>query len=123
MYERCLLRLSPRRRTSCFCSCGFNRPNACWKGISKEKDAMKRVITTMTILLCASMAGAQLPPDLGKQAKTLAMLKAEIEGLRSTDVAWRKIAWKSCLLEGLKASREQKKPMILWVFIDRPVDD
>ena len=37
--------------------------------------------------------------------------------------AWREIAWKSCLLEGLKESREKKKPVLLWVFIDRPTDD
>jgi hypothetical protein len=50
-------------------------------------------------------------------------LKAEIEALRAAKVAWREIAWKSCLLEGLKESREKKKPVLLWVFIDRPIDD
>jgi len=49
--------------------------------------------------------------------------KAEIEALKSSKVAWREIAWKSCLLEGLKESREKKKPVLLWVFIDRPIDD
>ena len=38
-------------------------------------------------------------------------------------VAWREIAWKSCLLEGLKESRAKNKPALLWVFIDRPIDD
>ncbi len=50
-------------------------------------------------------------------------VKAEVDAMREKDVAWRGIPWKSCLLDGLKASREQKKPMILWVFIDRPADD
>jgi hypothetical protein len=50
-------------------------------------------------------------------------LKAEIETLKVAKVAWREIAWKSCLLEGLKESREKKKPVLLWVFIDRPCDD
>jgi hypothetical protein len=50
-------------------------------------------------------------------------LKAEIDALKSSKVAWRAIAWKSCLLEGLKESREKKKPVLLWVFIDRPIDD
>ena len=50
-------------------------------------------------------------------------LKAKIASMRVADVAWRKIAWKTCLLDGLKASREHNKPVILWVFIDRPVDD
>lgn len=50
-------------------------------------------------------------------------LKSEIESLRAPQPAWRGIPWKSCLLEGLAASREAKKPIMLWVFIDRPVDD
>jgi hypothetical protein len=50
-------------------------------------------------------------------------LQAEIEHLKAPQVAWRQIAWKSCLIEGLKESREKKKPVLLWVFIDRPVDD
>jgi hypothetical protein len=27
------------------------------------------------------------------------------------------------LLEGLKESRAKNKPALLWVFIDRPIDD
>jgi hypothetical protein len=46
-----------------------------------------------------------------------------IRALRVEKVVWRQIAWKSCLLEGLKESRATKKPLLLWVFIDRPVDD
>jgi hypothetical protein len=49
--------------------------------------------------------------------------KAQIESLRPAKLAWREIQWKTCLLEGLKASREQGKPALLWIFIDRPVDD
>jgi hypothetical protein len=84
---------------------------------------MKRAMAGIMVLLGAGMTGAQPVPDPVKQAKTLETLKVEIEALKPTNVAWRQIAWKSCLLEGLKASREQKKPMILWVFIDRPADD
>ena len=43
--------------------------------------------------------------------------------LKAARVAWREIAWKSCLLEGLKESRAKNKPALLWVFIDRPIDD
>ena len=50
-------------------------------------------------------------------------MQAEIEALKSSKVAWREIAWKSCLLEGLKESRAKNKPVLLWVFIDRPIDD
>ena len=49
--------------------------------------------------------------------------RMERERLKAAKVAWREIAWKSCLLEGLKESREKKKPVLLWVFIDRPADD
>ncbi len=50
-------------------------------------------------------------------------LKKEIESMRVKDVAWRKIAWKTCLLDAVRASREQKKPIVVWCFIDRPIDD
>lgn len=50
-------------------------------------------------------------------------LKSQISEMRVEEVAWRTIAWKTCLLDGLNASRKEKKPVILWVFIDRPVDD
>ena len=50
-------------------------------------------------------------------------LQAEIKALKVPKVAWREIAWKSCLLEGLREARAQNKPALLWVFIDRPVDD
>lgn len=58
-----------------------------------------------------------------KKPATPEALKAEIEALKAAKPAWREIAWKSCLIEGLKESRAKKKPVLLWVFIDRPVDD
>jgi hypothetical protein len=54
---------------------------------------------------------------------TAAALRMRIEALRPANIAWRQIQWKSCLLEGLKESREKNKPLMLWIFIDRPVDD
>ena len=36
---------------------------------------------------------------------------------------YREIAWKSCLLDGLKEAKAKGKPALLWVFIDRPADD
>ena len=50
-------------------------------------------------------------------------LRAEVDALWVKDVAWRGIPWKTCLLEGLAESRAQRKPVMLWIFIDRPVDD
>ena len=68
-------------------------------------------------------ARAEEPAKPAKNALTPEALQAEIDALRAPKVAWREIAWKSCLLEGLKESREKKKPVLLWVFIDRPTDD
>ena len=84
---------------------------------------MKRVTVAATVaLLFASVAWTQetKPP---KKAATPEGLKAEIESLKAPRVAWRQIAWKSCLLDGLKESRQKKKPVLLWIFIDRPADD
>lgn len=50
-------------------------------------------------------------------------VRAEVAAMKVHDVEWRKIAWKTCLLDGLKASRDQRKPIMLWIFIDRPIDD
>jgi hypothetical protein len=58
-----------------------------------------------------------------KKDATLQSLKADVEALKPVKIAWREIQWKSCLLEGLEVSRETKKPILLWVFIDRPADD
>jgi hypothetical protein len=67
-------------------------------------------------LALALLVQQQPPPGFDR-------LNADIASLKAERPPWREIPWKSCLLEGLKESREKKKPMILWVFIDRPVDD
>ena len=81
----------------------------------------------LTVVVCsalfAGLAWSQPSPNNEKKSATPEALKAEIEALKAAKPAWREIAWKSCLLEGLKESREKKKPVLLWVFIDRPIDD
>jgi len=77
----------------------------------------------MVVVLLASAVWAVESPTPKEVANSPEALKAEIEALRAAKVAWREIAWKSCLLEGLKESRAKKKPVLLWVFIDRPIDD
>jgi hypothetical protein len=67
--------------------------------------------------------GGGKPDKLGQKPGTAEALQAEIDGLKAAKVAWREIAWKSCLLEGLRESRAKNKPALLWVFIDRPIDD
>ena len=81
---------------------------------------MKHLIVPgiVAVLLTGSASGQD-----SKKATTPEALIADIEDLKAVKVAWREIAWKSCLLEGLKESRAQNKPALLWVFIDRPVDD
>ena len=64
------------------------------------------------------------PKARAASAKNPEALRAEVQSLIDTsDVPWRQITWESCLLEGLKRSREARKPLLLWVFIDRPADD
>jgi len=84
---------------------------------------MKSLTAIASLLLVPCLAGAAPTATPAEKAKAPDALKAEIESLKPAKVAWRAIAWKSCLLEGLKESREKNKPVLLWVFIDRPADD
>jgi hypothetical protein len=74
-------------------------------------------------VLFVGLACTQLAPVTSKQPATPESLRAQIDALKVARPAWREIAWKSCLLEGLKESRARNKPALLWVFIDRPADD
>jgi len=80
-----------------------------------------RFIATIAFLLPAAVGIAW--GQSAKKTPTPETLKADIDALKAAKVAWREIAWKSCLLEGLKEARAKNKPALLWVFIDRPVDD
>ena len=71
------------------------------------------LVTAFALAGAAALAGPPTPDETEKQATAL----------RVDDVAWRGIAWKSCLLEGLAEAKKTGKPAILWVFIDRPVND
>ena len=84
---------------------------------------MRKLTVVVCSVLFAGVAWAQQSAVAEKAPATPEALKAEIEALKAAKLAWREIAWKSCLLEGLKESREKKKPVLLWVFIDRPIDD
>jgi hypothetical protein len=74
-------------------------------------------------LLCAGSAGAREVTAPAPQAATPEALKAEIEALKPADHVWRAIPWKTCPLEALKAAREQKKPVLVWVFGGLPTDE
>ena len=82
----------------------------------------------VTVAACVALlsAGIAWPQDTTNpvhKVPTLESLKSDIVALKAANVIWREIAWKSCLLEGLRESRAKNKPALLWVFIDRPVDD
>ena len=88
---------------------------------------MQRLTVGATALVFAGLvcgqAGAESVSAAEKKPVTLDALQAEIKALKAPNVAWREIGWKSCLLEGLREARARNKPAILWVFIDRPIDD
>ena len=84
---------------------------------------MRNLTAVVGSVLFVGLAWGQPASVAEQKAATPEALKAEIEALKSSKVAWREIPWKSCLLEGLKESREKKKPALVWVFIDRPFDD
>ena len=78
------------------------------------------------LLLGVGLLVLAVAPTVGQEGpapKPPAAVKAEIEALRPGKVAWREIAWQSCLLAGLKEARATNKPILLWIFIDRPADD
>lgn len=76
---------------------------------------MRQVLAGLLVLV-PTLALAQEP-------RPVADIEAEVHGLRAPKPAWREIPWKSCLLEGIAEARARKKPILLWIFIDRPVDD
>jgi hypothetical protein len=80
---------------------------------------MKTVLISAGLLWLAGIVTAQQAPN----PSSAESLQAKINALKVPRVAWREIAWQSCLLEGLKESRAQNKPALLWIFIDRPIDD
>ena len=73
-------------------------------------------------MLSATFASAQ---DATRKLKAVSPeeVLVAVEALYEEDVAWRNVQWDTCLLEGLKKSTAQHKPLMLWIFIDRPVDD
>ena len=84
---------------------------------------MHIITAVASLLLITGLARAEEAQKAVAERAGPDALKAEIEALQAPRVAWREIAWKSCLIEGLKESREKHKPVLLWIFIDRPCDD
>jgi hypothetical protein len=74
-------------------------------------------------LLFVGIAGAREVTRPAQKVPTPEALQAEIEALKPADHVWRAIPWKTCPLEALKASRDQKKPVIAWVFLGLPTHE
>ena len=82
------------------------------------------LLLCVPLLIVNAVSGAAQERDTpARKVPTPAAMKAEIEALKPAKVAWREIVWQSCLLDGLKESRAKNKPVLLWIFIDRPADD
>ena len=80
---------------------------------------MKRLAALgIAAMLFASSASGQV----SKKPASPEALKAEIEALRDAKVAWRKVEWRTCLLDALKESAREKKPVFLWVLGGGPAD-
>jgi hypothetical protein len=86
------------------------------------RGSIRRLLVSVGVMIMA-IVGARAQERTRSAMATPESLKAEIESLRAPHVAWREIAWKSCLLDGLKESRSKGRPALLWIFIDRPADD
>jgi len=83
---------------------------------------MRKLTVVVCSVLFAGLASAQPPPVAEKKPATAEALKAEIEALRDAKVAWRKVEWRTCLLDALKESARKKKPVFLWVLGGAPAD-
>lgn len=70
-----------------------------------------------------SASAPATPPPHPTSLKSTKQLEAEIAAMKVDEVAWRRITWRICLLDALRESHAENKPLLLWVFIDRPVDD
>ncbi len=85
---------------------------------------MRDSIVRLSMLLSLGLfLSCPVPLSAGEESRSSDRLRERIRELKVRDVVWREIPWTSCLLDGLRKARREKKPLLLWVFIDRPVDD
>jgi hypothetical protein len=95
----------------------------------KRNSSMRttgNLILACWVLLLGTAAHVSVGPTAEiEQQKILSpdQIRSAVTSLRRDDVAWRDVQWKTCLIEGLEESRRTKKPLMLWIFIDRPQDD
>ena len=80
---------------------------------------MNKLLVFTCVLLSVLAIGVH-----GSATETLTpeALESKIKPLNPADLAWRKIAWKTCLFEALDQARQEKKPVLMWVLGGEPVD-
>ncbi len=84
---------------------------------------MKSSTAILSVLLLAGFVRAGDVAGTATKVVTPEALQADIAALKPTEHVWRAIPWKTCPLDALKASREQHKPIITWVFLGTPADE
>ncbi|MEX0710729.1 MAG: hypothetical protein WD278_00180, partial [Pirellulales bacterium] len=75
------------------------------------KPTTKQLLFLVGSLVAAAGVAAAQSARPAKEKNTPERLMAEIEAMKDPNVAWRGIAWKSCLLDALEESRRQNKPL------------
>lgn len=70
----------------------------------------------LTALFCVGSSQAD-------DVRSLEEVRTAVGALHVEETPWRDVAWRTCLVEGLNESQAAGKPLILWIFIDRPIDD
>ncbi len=83
----------------------------------------KPVMVGWSLLLFAGLTAVLQSAAAAQDVPSPDALRAEIEALKPAHHVWRAIAWTTCPLEALQESREQKKPLIAWVFLGTPSDE
>ena len=85
---------------------------------------MMKILSLLLVLSFGNLlAGQDINADQDSKTIPFEELSKQVASLKKDKVAWRTIDWKTCLIDGLHESKKQNKPILLWVFIDRPIDD
>lgn len=84
-------------------------------------EALMKICRTLVLCLCLSLGGLCSADEA--TVRTPEQIRAVVGGMVQKDVAWRTVQWRTCLIDGLRESQQTGKPVVLWIFIDRPIDD
>lgn len=77
------------------------------------------LLTPFHFALMAVVAGAlSLPARANAATASPQAFEQELRALEPPKLVWREINWRSCLLDGIREARAQKKPILLWAFIN-----